>query len=291
MIPKYIKLKEQLSEDILKKKYPLYSKLPTENELAQAYNVSRATVRRALDFLAEDGIIEKRWGSGNIVVSTGLTDHKNEVALILPNRLQKRFALIIEDISASLYKEGLRLSIHTTDNKLSKERQILTELLRDSYAAVFSYSVNTALPNCNTDLYLKLLRRQTPVIFLYNAPSQIYNPLVIATDDYSAGYQLGRRFIMGNYENFDISFSSTSLEGIQCYNGFIDAYRDTSTDLPEDNIYLISDTEIEMTTVRINSGQINPYITKSIGAEAVRLLSKLRSNRTVASVKIPWQLD
>lgn len=43
--------------------------LPGELRLAERYSVSRVTVRRALDSLAADGVIEKRAGSGNIVRS------------------------------------------------------------------------------------------------------------------------------------------------------------------------------------------------------------------------------
>ncbi|MBR4708073.1 MAG: GntR family transcriptional regulator, partial [Pseudobutyrivibrio sp.] len=44
MIPKYISLKEQINQDILKNKYPVGAKLPTEVQLAEEYGVSRSTV-------------------------------------------------------------------------------------------------------------------------------------------------------------------------------------------------------------------------------------------------------
>ncbi len=42
--------------------------LPGENRLAEQFGVSRITVRRALDALALDGMIEKRTGAGSVVL-------------------------------------------------------------------------------------------------------------------------------------------------------------------------------------------------------------------------------
>ncbi|MCY0146830.1 FadR family transcriptional regulator [Hoeflea sp. G2-23] len=47
--------------------FPLNSRLPSENVLAGNYNVSRPTVRMALEFLKEDGLIYSVRGSGNYI--------------------------------------------------------------------------------------------------------------------------------------------------------------------------------------------------------------------------------
>lgn len=47
--------------------YPEGSKLPSEPSLAQQMQVSRSTLRQALNLLQEDGIIEARRGVGNFV--------------------------------------------------------------------------------------------------------------------------------------------------------------------------------------------------------------------------------
>lgn len=47
--------------------------LPAEHRLAQNYDVSRVTVRRALDALAESGLIERRAGSGTRIRAAGRT--------------------------------------------------------------------------------------------------------------------------------------------------------------------------------------------------------------------------
>lgn len=60
--------------------------LPGEHKLAQHYDVSRVTVRRALDSLADDGLIEKRVGSGSIVKAPqpGSQSIKADIATLMP---------------------------------------------------------------------------------------------------------------------------------------------------------------------------------------------------------------
>ena len=85
MLPKYIALKEKITENIIKNKYPIGSKLPTEVELAKLYNVSRSTVRQALALLAEQNIIKKHWGSGNMVAAKPNNNKSATVMVLLLN--------------------------------------------------------------------------------------------------------------------------------------------------------------------------------------------------------------
>lgn len=48
--------------------------LPGEQALAREYGVSRVTIRRALEALAQDGLVEKRVGAGSVVRAARLSD-------------------------------------------------------------------------------------------------------------------------------------------------------------------------------------------------------------------------
>lgn len=60
-----------LRDEITGGHFPQGASLPGEQRLAQIHRVSRVTVRRALETLAADGLIEKRSGSGSIVTGDG----------------------------------------------------------------------------------------------------------------------------------------------------------------------------------------------------------------------------
>jgi GntR family transcriptional regulator len=66
-VPLYIQLKEHLRMQIDAGVYTSGARLPSERELAQAFQVSRMTARQALQLLAKDGFISSRVGKGTFV--------------------------------------------------------------------------------------------------------------------------------------------------------------------------------------------------------------------------------
>jgi GntR family transcriptional regulator len=71
-IPLYIQLSGIIRKDIDKGKYKSGERIPTEAELIKRYNVSRITVRNALDDLARDGILIRKRGKGTFVADSKL---------------------------------------------------------------------------------------------------------------------------------------------------------------------------------------------------------------------------
>lgn len=66
-IPLYLQLMEQLIQKINEGEYNEHDKLPSERGLCDIYNLSRITVRQALQELERDGFIYKLHGKGTFV--------------------------------------------------------------------------------------------------------------------------------------------------------------------------------------------------------------------------------
>ncbi|MCD0501766.1 GntR family transcriptional regulator [Bordetella petrii] len=64
----YRQLVQHLRSDIIHGVFPVGSQLPTEEELAERFTVSRHTVREALRQLRTDGLVSSRQGSGTTVM-------------------------------------------------------------------------------------------------------------------------------------------------------------------------------------------------------------------------------
>lgn len=64
----------QISQQILEGVWKAGEKLPSENELAEIFQVSRVSIRQALQSLSSRGLIETRIGDGSYVRHPGLGD-------------------------------------------------------------------------------------------------------------------------------------------------------------------------------------------------------------------------
>ena len=60
----YADIARQIGGQILADHYPMGTRLPSERELSEAFNVSRPTIREALIALEVDGLVDIRMGSG-----------------------------------------------------------------------------------------------------------------------------------------------------------------------------------------------------------------------------------
>ena len=63
----YYQIYDYMYQDIVTGKYQIGDLIPAESEMMAYYKVSRATVRKAMDMLADEGLIEKKRGHGTYV--------------------------------------------------------------------------------------------------------------------------------------------------------------------------------------------------------------------------------
>ena len=62
--PLYLQVEADIKNRILSKQYMPGDKLPTENELSDQYNVSKITIRKAIQNLSDEGYVNKVQGKG-----------------------------------------------------------------------------------------------------------------------------------------------------------------------------------------------------------------------------------
>lgn len=74
-IPLYLQVISNIETAIRRKLLPPGTRLPAEDELRAAFNVSRTTLRRAIGTLVQQGVVERRHGSGTWIARQILADN------------------------------------------------------------------------------------------------------------------------------------------------------------------------------------------------------------------------
>ncbi|GHV36648.1 hypothetical protein FACS1894187_11610 [Synergistales bacterium] len=118
----YAKLYESLKAEIGAGKYPIDCFLPSEQQIGKIYGVDRATVRRALKLLVNDGIVEKKAGVGTKVKPYPAPPGNGPIAFFLPksrmreNRITQPFySTLFYNIEKSCRQQGYQVAYSTLD--------------------------------------------------------------------------------------------------------------------------------------------------------------------------------
>ena len=101
-LPLYYSIMLSIKELILDGTYPVGSLLPTETEFENQFNVSKITVRKAIELLENEGYVAKKSGKGTTVISNSLI-----------NKLSKgeSFSSILNKFGYQLKKEDMKSSL------------------------------------------------------------------------------------------------------------------------------------------------------------------------------------
>lgn len=81
-LPLHVQIAELLTRSIAAGHYAAGDRLPTESQLAQQFNVSVGTLRKALAQLASRGQVQRRQGSGTYVSTASLTQGQEHTAAL-----------------------------------------------------------------------------------------------------------------------------------------------------------------------------------------------------------------
>ena len=232
---KYLQLAAQLQAEITRGSF--LDKLPTEMELVSTYQVSRQTVRRALDHLVELGLIEKRQGSGSRIRQRVREPGSDRIAIVTSYVNDYIFPTVLQDIQSVLTASGYSTLIFATQNRVTNERAILQNLLHQPVGGLIIEGSKTALPNPNLDLYEKLDRAGIPVVFLHGSYRALPNALCVSDDNYGGGYLLARHLISRGHTKIAGIFKSDDIQGHQRYLGSLSAIRDAGLPFPDERVY------------------------------------------------------
>jgi GntR family transcriptional regulator len=144
VLPIYYQIKQTIKGWIVNKEFGPGNKIPSENELADRFNVSRLTVRQAISQLIQEGFLNSRRGEGTFVTSnedlinsfsletTGFMDELFSTQL---SKVTTKWATLSKMVAPKPVKEKLQLE--TNDEEVVQIKRV--RLLR---GRPFTYTIN-----------------------------------------------------------------------------------------------------------------------------------------------------
>lgn len=222
------------------------SRLPSEMELMEQFQVSRQTVRRALEELSSEGLTESRRGSGTYI-SVQLRKRMGDeirIAVMLTYVDTYIFPAIVKGIQSVLSENGIVLQISMTDNAVEKERMLLRDFLRTrTVDGLIAEPVKSGLPNPNLGLYRELENAGIPVLFINSFYRDLDIPH-ISLDDRKAGYTAARHLLECGHRKIGGIFKSDDGQGHLRYAGYTDALMENDIRVRGGNIIWVDSDEI-----------------------------------------------
>jgi len=217
----YEQIAEELKNKILSGEYVKDQKLPTENDLAQEYKVSRITSKRALEELKKEGLIYRVRGSGSFVneideellqmTRARAMNTARAIAIIMPKHVsESSFAQSINGAVKVFEKAGYYSVIHSGVKNADDEKKIIKKMYDDGIGGIIYYPVSDRE---NYTLLNSLFLDNYPIVTIdkYFESLPISN---VVADNYNGGRIATEYLIKLGHEKIgfvsDLSIESTT---------------------------------------------------------------------------------
>ncbi len=129
----YLRVYDEIKNDIVDGKYKVGEKLPTEIELQNEYGVSRITIKKAMDKLSEESYVERFSGKGTFVTEkkkpSVVNTEKKMIGLVMSgfsSRFGQRF---IQGVAETTNKLGYSLLTGLYYNSADEEKELIERMI------------------------------------------------------------------------------------------------------------------------------------------------------------------
>ena len=224
---KYWKLMNELKKKILDGDYQANDKMPSENELAAAYQVSRHTVRKALALLEHEGFIYAVHGKGTFCSELGRhTKTSKNIAVVTTYLSDYIFPAVIQGIDQVMTDNGYSILLKNTKNSSSAEGKCLEELLSKDIEGLIIEPSKSEIYCRHISLYKKLEEFRIPYVFIQGTMEQLEDRPYVMMDDFKGGYLITKYLLSLGHRKILGMFKADDRQGIERHRGYAKALQE-----------------------------------------------------------------
>jgi GntR family transcriptional regulator of arabinose operon len=234
---KYVDLMEDLRGQILSGDIGAGEKLPSENELSAAYQVSRQTVRKALQILQNEGYIYAEHGRGTFC--SEMMRHRGKsknIAVVTTYLSDYIFPRVIAGIDQVLQENGYSILLKNTRNSRTMEGKCLEELLQKDIDGLIIEPSKSQIFCKHMHLYQMLDSYGIPYVFIQAAHTQMREKPHILMDDCRGGYLATKYLISLGHRGIVGVFKSDDSQGQQRHKGYVQALQEAGIAYDPDKV-------------------------------------------------------
>ena len=221
------RLVEDLKRKILSGEIRPGDKLSSENELAREYELSRQTVRKAMDILRGEGFIYAEHGRGtfcsDMVKQEGTSGN---VAVVMTYLSDYIFPHIIRGIDEVLDKEGYSILLKSTHNYRKVEAKCLEELVKKNIDGLIIEPSKSQIAFKNYDIFAMLERYQVPFVFVQGVYHGMEDKPYVLLDDEKGGYLITKYLIEQGHRKIAGFFKADDMQGQERHRGYVRALQE-----------------------------------------------------------------
>jgi len=235
--PKYMQLKEEMLTWLHSGRLKPDDQMPSENEIAARYGMSRQTVRQAIGELEQEGWLYRLQGKGTFVSmpKTRPVKESQTVGMITTYISDYIFPHIVRGAEAALRARGCGLQLASTDNDKAKEKDSLRAMLGQQLGGLIIEPTKSAQGNPNLNEYLALQIHNVPFVMINERYPELDCPC-LKVDDEAGGFAAADHLIRLGHRRIAGFFKTDDLQGASRMKGFIRAHRQHDVPLAEDAV-------------------------------------------------------
>ena len=225
---KYVQLQGMLQQYLRDADFEADQKLPTEDELIKRFQVSRVTVRKALQALAEAGVIYKIQGSGTFFSGKMPVNREASylIGVITPLEFTYIYPQIIQGIGAVAQDKHYNLVLGGSKANPDRELTCLRQLSNKNIDGLIFEPSSGFRYEPDAEIVKMLDALTIPVVFMNWAiddPQRSY----VALDDLEGGALATKYLITAGHRRIACIQPSNHLCGIHRLRGYRQALEDS----------------------------------------------------------------
>lgn len=235
--PLYLQIVDDIRCQIESGNLRVDDQVGSQNDLAQKYNVSLITVKKALSELIKEGLLYSRVGKGTYVARQTTEGHNassKTIGLVLQDLKSPFFSLIAQEAENAAFNRGYSMLFTHSSGQLTKEESQI-EHFREMGVSGLIIASMTHVHYAN-----ETIRKLHNEGFPYVMVSYIHDPDIffVGTDHEYGGYIATKHLIEEGYERIGcVTGEQGNIVGELRYKGFARALEEAGRELNDNYVF------------------------------------------------------